>query len=124
MECVICTNKKYGSFQSPCGHSFCGKCFLRLHCDAALELHIDISARSKCPFCRQVLGFEEEDYQKLREAKLSTDFKLRRLSLRIKESTASLRRLNVWVSRMSRLKKQLYCQLNDKTNSNDFLHCR
>ena len=104
-ECPVCYSKKQGSFTSPCGHTFCGKCFLRLHVDASLDLSKtrDPRNKSKCPFCRQVLGFEEEDYKKITNAlEIQKD-----VLSDLRRSTKQLRSTNRWLACMRRLKNKL-----------------
>jgi hypothetical protein len=104
-ECPICFSKKQGIFTSSCGHTFCGKCFLRLHVDASLELSRtqDPRQKSKCPFCRQVLGYEEEDYKKLTNAlKIQGD-----ILADLRKTTKQLRTTNRWLRCMRRLKDKL-----------------
>jgi len=104
-ECPVCFNKKQGMFTSPCGHMFCGKCFLRLHVDASLDLSKtqDPRKKSKCPFCRQALGFEEDDYKKI-----VNTFKIQEERLAdLKITTKQLRITNNWLRCMRRLKEKL-----------------
>ena len=108
MECVICTLKKHGMYTSPCGHQFCGKCFLKLHAEASFQigLFVDASKKSKCPFCRQVLGFENDDYCKLRftqnQVKNMSE-KLIKIRQDVRQSTRSLQSLSRWCHRMRKL---------------------
>jgi hypothetical protein len=112
MECLLCTSKKDGSFTSPCGHQFCGKCFLRLHVDACVNLGItyDFRNKSKCPFCRQALGYEEEDYIKIRKAlKLQDDLEARTKTVysRLKVAKNLLQSTTRWIGRMRKIQDKL-----------------
>jgi len=85
-----------------------------LHSDAAFGMHMNETRKSKCPFCRQVLGFEEEDYKKLFLAKQfceQWDDKLDHLRSQFRKYTRKLQCLNGWIGKMRRLKNQLECKL-------------
>jgi hypothetical protein len=73
-------------------------------------MHFDETKKSKCPFCRQVLGFEKEDYYKImlaRELASKWDVKIDHLRLEFIKKTKMLRSLNGWIRKMKRLKHQL-----------------
>lgn len=115
-ECLVCTSKKHGVFTSPCGHQFCGKCFLRLHVDACLNLGTthDFRSKSKCPFCRQVLGFEEEDYAKIRKAiNKQNDLEIRTnfVYARLKIANTTLQRTTRWIGRMRKIQDKLRIEM-------------
>jgi hypothetical protein len=78
-----------------------------LHCDAALEVFDDARKKSKCPFCRQVLGFEEEDYEKI----ITSHENLIQIRNDCRQATRKLQQLNGWIYKMSRLRIQLECKL-------------
>jgi hypothetical protein len=116
MECSVCTLKKHGIYTSPCGHQFCGKCFLRLHADASVQLALtqDHRSKSKCPFCRQVLGFEDEDYEKLRFKSMEIqrlDSRILRMRIDIRQRSKTLRNLTDWAHRMRKINTTLKIEM-------------
>jgi hypothetical protein len=116
MECVICTLKKHGMYTSPCGHQFCGKCFLKLHSEASFSIgmYIDSSKKSKCPFCRQVLGFENDNYYKLRFSHNEIqrlNEKLTRVREDVRRSTRVLQNLTRWSHRMRKINTTLKIEM-------------
>jgi hypothetical protein len=116
MECSICTLKKYGMYTAPCGHQFCGKCFLKLHAEASFQiaLFIDSNKKSKCPYCRQVLGFENDDYIKLRYSlnKIQNlNERIIKLRIDVKKNLLTLKSLNRWSNRMRKVNESLKIEM-------------
>lgn len=117
LECAVCCGKKHGMFTSSCGHEFCGKCFLRLHVDAALDLYVTSlpQKKSKCPFCRQVLGHEDSDYRKIvlaHRTESTLHEKNIKLRLELKKETKRLASLTYWCRRMRKLNHKLKIEMN------------